>query len=470
MPDGALLLVAAAALGIALGFALRAALQRQRASEAATELATAQERLRGREEQVAELRAEAEAARARIAELAARESDFKATLAEAETRLGEERERTREKLELVAAAEKQLTGAFEALSRKALDANADSFLTLARQSFAKLQSEAQGDLEQRRQAIEGLLAPFKDQLGRYESGVRELEKARQEAYGSLNEQVKNLLGSQESLRRETSNLVTALRRPEVRGNWGEVQLRRAVEFAGMVEHVDFVQQQTVETDEGRQRPDLIVHLPGARQIVVDAKAPLDAYLDAVAATSDGARAEALTRHARQVRAHLGKLSQKGYWKSLDEVPEFVVLFLPGDSFYTAALESDPALVEDAFRQSVLIATPSTLVALLKSVYYGWKQEAIARNAKEISEAAATLYKRVRVFTGHLADIGKGLGGAMTAYNEAVGSYQQNVVPQGRRIERLASASDKPITDLEPIETVARELGAGGPAAADDPDA
>jgi DNA recombination protein RmuC len=456
MPEWvSVLAAAAAAIGV---FLFVRVVVRRRLENAATlaraeargELATAQERLRGREEQLAAARGELESARAKADELARRESDLRARLAETETRLAEEREQSTEKLALLAAAETKLADAFARLSRQALDANADSFLQLARQTFEKLQTGAQGDLDQRKQGIESLLAPLREQLTRYEQGVRELERSREQAYGTLSEQVRGLTATQEGLLKETGRLVTALRRPEVRGSWGEVQLRRAVEFAGMLEYVDFTPQESVETDEGRLRPDLVVRLPGDKRVVVDAKAPLDAYLAAVEAPDDEARRAALVRHARQVRTHLGKLAEKRYWDQFDTAPDFVVLFLPGESFFAAALEQDPALIEDAFRQSVLIATPATLVALLKTVFYGWRQESLAANAREISSQSLVLYDRIRKFAEHLDRIGRGLETASKAFNEATTSFNTRVTPQGRRLEALNLSPKKRIEGPKPV--------------------
>jgi DNA recombination protein RmuC len=393
------------------------------------------------------------------AELARRESELRSKLVAAETRLAEERRQGAEKLELLSDAQRKLEDAFSGLAARALSANNESFLSLAGQAFDKLKLSAQGDLEQRRQAIESLLAPIREQLGRYEAGVLELEKTRQQAYGTLTEQVRSLVGTQERLQLETGNLVKALRAPQVRGRWGEMQLKRAVEFAGLVDHVDFVEQEVTDTDEGRQRPDMVVRLPGGKQIVIDAKAPLAAYLEAVEARDEDDRRRHLVDHARQLRDHVKKLAAKSYWSQFENAPDFVVLFLPGEAFFSAALEQDPRLIEDAFGEAVLITTPTTLVALLKSVAYGWRQELLAENAREISEAARTLYDRVRVFTEHFARVGKGLEDALKAYNAAVGSYERNVLPQGRRIERLGAGAEKVLSEAEPIDLTARELAA-----------
>ncbi len=409
-------------------------------------------------------------------EFAAREVDLRARLVEAETRLEEERRRSDEKVALLGEAEKKLSDAFANLASRALDANAESFLRLAKQSFEKLQTSAQGDLEQRKQAIEGMVAPMREQLARYEQGLRELEKSRQEAYGSLGEQVKSMLGTQERLQLETGNLVKALRAPQVRGRWGEMHLKRAVELAGMVDHVDFVEQKTTTAGEALQRPDLVVQLPGNRQVVIDAKAPLAAYLEAVEARDEDERRRHLIDHARQVREHVRKLAAKSYWSQFENAPDFVVLFLPGETFFSAALEQDPALIEDAFTESVVLATPTTLVALLKSVAYGWRQESLAVNAREIAAAARELHDRVRVFTEHFAGVGRGLSQAIRGYNQATGSLVGRVLPQGRRLEQLGASSSHAFAEPEPIDLSPRELPAGEsveeqtPAPADEPDA
>jgi DNA recombination protein RmuC len=428
--DQELGLLVAIAVSAAIGFLLRGLVVRRRV-EQATALA----------------RAEAAA-------------EWQAKLVEAQTRLDEERKQGAEKVALLESAEKKLADAFARLSQEALSANSDSFLKLARQAFETLQASAQGDLDQRRQAIEALLVPMREQLGRYEQGIAELEKTRQQAYGTLTEQVRGLMDSQQRLQLETGRLVTALRRPEVRGSWGEVQLKRAVEFAGMLEYVDFQTQETVSTEDGRLRPDMVVRLPGDKQVVVDAKVPLDAYLAAVEAGGDEERKAALVRHARQVRTHLGRLAEKRYWDQFDEAPDFVVLFLPGESIFSAALEQDPALIEDAFRQSVLIATPATLVALLKTVFYGWRQEALAANAREISAAARELYDRLQIFAEHFAGVGKGLTSAVGAYNKAVASFESRLLPQGRKLESLGPAVGQDSAAPAQIEAAPRVLAEG----------
>jgi DNA recombination protein RmuC len=430
-------------------------------AEADAARATVEERLRGREEQIARLGGELQTATGRIEALAGEVAEQRARRAEAETRLEQEREQATERQRLLAEAEKRLADTFSALAGRALTQNNQIFLDLARQNLETLQAGASGDLERRQQQIQHLIAPLKEQLDRYEAGVRALEAAREHAYGTLSEQVRSLATTQERLQAETGNLVKALRAPQVRGRWGEMQLKRAVEFAGLVDHVDFVEQESTETEAGRQRPDMIVQLPGGKQIVIDAKAPLAAYLNALEAKDEDVRAAYLKDHARQVRDHVGKLAAKSYWSQFENAPEFVVLFLPGETFFSAALEQDPSLIDDAFGEAVVLATPTTLVALLKSVAFGWRQERLADNAREIASAARELHDRMRVFTDHFAGVGKGLGQAIRGYNQAVGSLVGRVFPQGRRLEQLGAGADKPFTEPEPIDLAPRALAAGG---------
>jgi len=436
-------------------------------AEAQARLATLEERLTNREERIATLAAEHEAERRRGEEARAAGSDLRSRLAQAETRREEEREQASAKTALRAEAEKKLADAFSSLAAKALDANAESFLRLAKESFAKLQTAAQGDLDQRRQAIEAVVAPMKEQLARYESGVRELEKAREQAYGTLSQQVRSLLETQEKLQLETGNLVKALRAPHVRGHWGEMHLRRAVEFAGMLDHVDFVEQETTDTGDSVQRPDMVVRLPGGKQIVVDAKAPLAAYLDAVEARDEDVRASRLAEHAMQVKSHIDKLGKKEYWSQFADAPDFVVLFLPGESMFSAALEQNPALIDHAFSEKVILATPTTLVALLKSVAYGWRQERLAENAREIASAARELYDRVQVFTRHFYGVGSGLKQALASYNKAAGSLTSRVFPQGRRLEELGAGGAKELVEPEPVDVAPRELDSAETSSDDD---
>ncbi len=377
------------------------------------------------------------------------------TLLEHERAAAEERQAATEEVR------RQLVGEFAALSRQALEHNNTQFLELADVRMGHAQQAARGDLEQRTQAFEQLLNPLREQLGRYEQGLRLLELERQKAYTGLSEQVRTLTESQDKLQTETRNLVTALRSPATRGRWGEMQLRRVVEMAGMVEHCDFDQQVTTDGADGRLRPDMVVHLSGARNVVVDAKVPLQAFLDANDATDEAARRDHLVAHARQLRTHVDSLSKKAYWEQFGDSPEYVVAFVPGDALLAAALEHDSSLLEHAVSHRVLLATPTTLIALLLTVANGWQQEALADNAREVQDMGRELYKRLSTFGEHMARTGRSLGGAVDAYNKAVGSLERSVFPQARRFHELGvvGGADKEMPELEHIDATARGLEA-----------
>ena len=383
-----------------------------------------------------------------------------ARAAELSRALAEEQKQAKEKLALLDDAKRQLADAFKALAAEALKSSNTSFLELAKTQLEKFQESARGDLEKRQTAIDELVKPVKESLGKVDAKLQEIEKTRIEAYSGLTEQVKSLSESQKDLRTETANLVKALRRPQARGRWGEIQLRRVVEMAGMLEHCDFVEQQSVGTDDGRLRPDLIVKLPGRKNIVVDSKAPLEAYLEAIEAPDDETRAAKFKDHARQVRQHIAALGRKAYFEQFDPTPEFVVLFLPGEVFFSAALENDPELIELGVSQNVIVATPTTLIALLRAVAYGWRQETLADNAKAISELGQELYKRLSALGRAHAEAGKRLGTAIVAYNNAVGSLESRVLVSARRFKDLgAAAGGAEIEEVKQIETSSRLLQA-----------
>jgi DNA recombination protein RmuC len=375
--------------------------------------------------------------------------------------LEHERAAVRERQEATEVVRRQLVGEFAELSRRALEQNNSQFLELADARLAQAHQSARGDLDLRTQAIEQLLLPLRDQLGRYEEGLRRLELDRQGAYAGLSEQVKQLTHSQEKLQSETRNLVTALRSPATRGRWGEMQLRRVVEMAGMLEHCDFDEQVSADGVDGRTRPDMVVHLPGGRCVVVDAKVPLQGFLDANDATDDDARRAHLVSHARHLRSHVDSLSKKAYWQGFEGSPGFVVAFVPGDPLLAAALEHDATLLEHAVASHVLLATPTTLIALLRTVAYGWQQEALADSAREVQDMGRELYKRLATFGEHMARTGRSLGGAVDAYNKAVGSLERNVLPQARRFHDLGVVgdADKELPELETVDAVARRLQA-----------
>jgi DNA recombination protein RmuC len=362
---------------------------------------------------------------------------------------------TRRQREAAQALEAQLGASFAQLANSALRHNSDNFLTLARESFAREQALQQSTLREREQALGQLVDPIRKALEKSEQQLAGMERERRDAFTSLRTQIEQLTLGQGALQRETRNLVGALRRPEVRGRWGELTLRRVVELSGMSEHCDFTEQATLSAEGGVQRPDLIVHMSDGRDLVVDAKTPLDAYLDATEAQSDEARAAALARHAQQVEARVRELASKAYWNQFKTSPEFAVLFLPGDQFLSAALAERPELLENAMRQSIVITTPSTLMALFKAVSYGWRQAVVADNAAKILELGQDLHRRLATFAGHLDRAGQRLGGAVEAYNSAVGSLERQVLPQARKFTELGAVSGETLAAPEPVQQLAR---------------
>jgi DNA recombination protein RmuC len=393
-----------------------------------------------------------------IARLAAEVSQLREKGAELATRLEEERQQSDEKLALLESAKVVMENAFKSLSSEALRQNNQSFLDLAKTSLNEFHQGAKGDLEKRQVAIDALVAPVQASLKSVDEKILALEKARESAYGELRAQFALMSEAQGLLRNETSNLVRALRQPHVRGRWGEVQLRRVVELAGMLNHCDFAEQETAETEEGRVRPDLVVKLPGGRQIVVDAKAPVIAYMDAHDALTEEERREKLRQHAQLVRGHLTSLSRKSYWEQFEPTPEVVVMFIPGESFAAAALEADPELMEFGFTNNVIVASPTSLIALLRAVAYGWRQESIAENAREISQLGQELHKRLGDMAEHLAKVGTGLEGATMNYNRAIASLESRVLVSARKFRDLGATSQgAEIVELKLVEGTARRL-------------
>ena len=353
--------------------------------------------------------------------------------------------------------EARLGASFAELANGALRNNSDMFLRLARESFAREQVGAQAALRERETALAHLVEPISKALEKTEQQLQGIERERRDAFTSLRTQIEQLTLGQSALQRETRNLVGALRRPEVRGRWGELTLRRVVEVAGMSEHCDFTEQTSVSGAEGLLRPDLIVRMPEGRDLVVDAKTPLDAYLDAIEAGTDEARAAALARHAQQVEARVRELASKAYWSQFKKSPEFAVLFLPGDQFLSAALAERPELLENAMRQGIILATPSTLIALFKAVAYGWRQSVVAEHAARILELGQDLHRRLGTFVGHVDRAGRRLSSAVDAYNETIGSLERQVLPQARKFTELGAVSGDTLPVIEPVDRLVRHV-------------
>lgn len=440
--------VVAAFVGLALGalvvwMAVRARLRESAEAQAAairmqSENAALQERIRGLEEikaKAEERERQLDALRNELAEFQAKQAALDAAFAEREKALREQKQLLDQELEKL----------LSDVSHKALERNTQRFLELAEENLAK-----------RAQAIDSLVKPIQESLKGFNEQVREVEKAREGAYAGLQQQIKSMQETHARLQQETSNLVRALGKSSQRGRWGEVQLQRAIEMAGMLEHCDFTQQVSTDTEDGRLRPDVIVHLPNGRKIVVDAKTPLDAYLRAIEATDDETRSRELLAHANQVKEHIRQLSGKTYWSQFTPTPEVVVMFIPGEPIYGAALEKIPDLLDYGVQNKVLVATPVTLIGLLRAVAYGWQNEQLAKNARDISEAGKQLYVRVHTFIEHFAGIGKGLTNAIAAYDKAVASLETRLIPGARKLKELGAGTDDDVKDVETIGRVAKE--------------
>ncbi|MFH1014762.1 MAG: DNA recombination protein RmuC [Nitrospirota bacterium] len=383
--------------------------------------------------------------------------DEKKSRVEALTRLEESQKNLEEQKMLLETMKKEMSDTFNALSKAALESSNESFLTLASERLGKIVEETKGKLGEHQTAMDGMIKPLSDTLKRYEDQIKVMEDSRHKAYGSLEEQLRTLASTHETLQKETSNLVSALRKPQVRGRWGEMQLRRVAELSGMSVHCDFTEQVSVGTETGRLRPDMIIHLPAEREIVVDAKVSLDAYLDAIAASTEEERKLAMKRHAQQIRAHLNSLSSKSYWDQFPKAPDYVVLFIPGESFFSAALEFDEKLMEEGFAKKVILASPASFIAILGSVAHVWRQENITKNTEIVAALGKELYERMNTLIKHLTDIGSGLDKAIGAYNKAVGSMESRVLPSVRKFKELGVTGADEIPIIEQIDHTPRNL-------------
>lgn len=371
----------------------------------------------------------------------------------ANTRLEEAAKNIEAQKALLTDAQAKLSTTFQALSGESLKSNNDAFLKLARESLNIVLVEAKGEMEKKEASIKSVVKPLEDALARYEAQIGELERSRVTAYANLETQIRTLASSEAQLQKETGNLVAALRRPEVRGRWGEITLKRVVELAGMSEHCDYTEQVSVDSDEGRKRPDMVVHLPNGRDIVIDSKVSLDAYLDAIACQDAEKRGVLIARHAQQLKRHMRSLAEKSYWDQFPKAPEFVVMFMPGESFLAAALDIDNAIIEDGLKSNVIIATPTTLIALLRAIAFGWRQERLTKNAQRIAALGKEIYDRFQPFLEHMNKVGANLSQAVTSFNNMVRSLDTRVMVSMKKFRELGAAGDKELPETDEIDQI-----------------
>ncbi|MEK6682039.1 MAG: DNA recombination protein RmuC [Nitrospirota bacterium] len=414
-------------------------------------------RARGAEAVVSELRMQVQQREAEINKVRVELDAEKQARVEALTRLEASAKSLEEQRSLIEVMSKEMKDTFNALSSAALKSSSEDFLRLASEHLGKIVADTKGRLGEHQAAMDGLVKPLHESLKKYEEQISAIEAKRRQDYGGIEEQIKMLASTHQQLQKETSSLVTALRKPQVSGSWGQLSLKRAAELAGMTAYCDFYEQVSVDTETGRLRPDMIVRLPNGREIVVDVKAPVDAYMNAISATSDEEREKALNNYVAQVRTHMNALGSKAYWEQFPKSPEIVVMYLPGESFFSAALEHDHTLIEDSSIKKVIIATPTTFIALLKAIAYGWQQEQLTKNAQQISILGKELYERISTLAGHFDDIGSSIARAMDAYNKAVGSMESRVLPSVRRFKELGITGSEEIPVLEQIDKAPRAI-------------
>jgi DNA recombination protein RmuC len=464
LTSAALALLAALALAVAafaLGRRFGSAAERAAVSAEGAQMAADRARFEAISQRVPFLERELATARSFLAEREAKLGEAQVRIAEILTRLSESEKAAAEKLELLARAETSMKNAFQALSTDALDKSRAAFLDQAHATFGEFRESALRDFAAKETTFAQLVSPIRESLSKFETHVHDIEQKRTEAYSGMSEQFASFKESQSLLRGETEKLVTALRAPSVRGRWGEFQLRRVVEMAGMVQHCDFVEQSTIQGEDSKLRPDLIVHLPGGKTVVVDAKVPLTAYLDAKDARDENSRRELIQLHARHLRKHVGELRDKSYSDQLSSSPDFVVMYVPIESAFADAVQADPSLLDDAVEGNVIPAGPMTLLSLLKGAAYGWRQERIAQSAEQISELGKELYNRISVMAAHLSGVGEALGKATLAYNKAVGSMESRVLVQARRFKDLGAAVGEDIPEIETVSHAPRQLAIPG---------
>lgn len=375
---------------------------------------------------------------------------------EYKTRYEEMKKSSEEKIQLIEENQEKLKQSFKALSLEALEKNNNHFLTLAKESFDKAHEKAESHLQKKKESIDQLFTPLKESLEKMGEGMQKLEKERKEDHLSLREKLNQMIDQEKELKLETQSLIRALRTPNIRGRWGEIQLRRVAELSGMVNHCDFVEQKQ-DLEEGRSRPDMIINLPGNRQVIVDAKTPFEAYLDAMQTSDDHVRESKLKTHAKHIRQHIISLGKKAYWQKFEQTPEFVVLFLPSEGFFSAALEQDPTLIEIGVDQGVILATPMTLIGLLRAISYGWKQERLSQSAEEIAALGKELYKRLIDMQGHITKLGKAIHSSVENYNKMLGSYESRVLVSGRKFQKMGIGIEEEAPVSKLLEQMPRQV-------------
>ncbi len=456
MPDIVFVIIGLALGGAVVWLFMRARISRMEADHLGERAATG-ERLRASEARVEELRIQVQEKERVIEGLRSELQREKSLSVEASTRLEASEKGLAEQKALIETMKKELADTFNALSSAALKSSSEDFLRLATEQLGKVMAETKGRLGEHQASMKGLVKPLHEALKKYEEQIHSLESSRRQDYGSLHQQIKILTATHQQLQQETSKLVTALRKPQVSGSWGQLSLRRTAEVAGMTSHCDFFEQESVTTETGRLRPDMIVRLPNEREIVVDAKAPVDAYLKVISSATEAERQEALENYVAQVRSHMNALGSKSYWDQFSKSPELVVMFLPGESFFSAALEHDPALIEDGSIKKVILATPTTFIALLKAIAYGWQQAELTRNAREISRLGKELYERFAVAMEHFSKTGTHLEKAVESYNAGVRSVESRLLHSVRRFKELGISSKKDVPVLEEIDERPRNV-------------